>query len=213
MLETIVQVASIAVVPVLSLILSIGLLAYKLFTIKYDIYLERKTIVGFMIVWILIFTTLFGILLFLTGGVNKFFFVENSFAITYDTVQYGFGEKYLVLVPTFQFFNFMVISMLTGLVYSTMLTLPKICTRIPVETETIESKSSKVEAGISTASAATSALAGVSVCCTTSIVSLLIPAVASVLAPVTPILLVISQFMLVYTTHKTVFPRFGVKFF
>ncbi len=213
MLETIVQVATIAAVPALSLILSIGLLAYKLFTIKYDIYLERTTIVRFIIVWILIFTTLFGILLFLTGGVNKFFFVENSFAITYDTVQYGFGGKYLVLVPTFQFFNFMVISMLTGLVYSTMLTLPKICTRIPVETETIESKSSKVEAGISTASAATSALAGVSVCCTTSIVSLLIPAVASVLAPVTPILLVISQFMLVYTTHKTVFPRFGVKFF
>lgn len=162
---------------------------------------------------------IFSALIFLTGGISSYFFLEEGLITVSDREIAWNATKHLrILIPFFPGTSFLVVAVLTGIFYAGLLTFPPHCAMPRTDnksntTSTTMATSKKVGMGATSASttssvvASVSALASGAVCCTTSVIALVAPTVGALLAPISPFLIVISLVILDLSTWRYLIPR------
>jgi hypothetical protein len=171
--------------------------------------LDTKTAVKFLIISTGISMGIFGLLIFLTGGINSYYRLQEGIFIDDRSFTWNVTNHLKLYIPFNPGISLLAVSILTGVVYGGLLTTKLYCNLNTGETKTLNSTNrSSFVSSISTTISGTSALASGVVCCSTSVIAFISPAFASALAPIAPWLLVISLLLLNITFFKYVLPRF-----
>ncbi len=167
----------------------------------------------FVLVWIILSIFIFSLLIYLTGGINEFFYLEKGFFYDNRSLSWNASEHINITIAYDPGTSLFVVALLSGLLYATLITLPPVCTILPDKSylETIKSTSGKTTSVTSSMSAAASAFASTAVCCSTSVVAVAAPSVSVLLGPFVPGLLFASFILLIYSFYKVVMPRFPVE--
>ncbi|MHA2248939.1 MAG: hypothetical protein ACXAD7_01190 [Candidatus Kariarchaeaceae archaeon] len=177
------------VIPSIVLILPLLIFLFRKFKYNLRLALEKRVALAFITVWIILSISIYALLIFITGGINSFLFLEKGFF--YDNRGLSWN--------------------VTTHINATLLTLPPVCTILPKK-QLIEGASTtgKTASITSSMSAAASAFASTAVCCSTSVVAVVAPSVGVFLGPFVPGLLIGSFVLLLYSFYSVVMPRFPV---
>lgn len=199
------------VIPVIALLTPVVMLIWRVYRNKLKLALTKKTMFRFSLVWFILSMIVFTILLYLTSGILTAFRLEKSLTIGNRDIQWNATEHLRVIFVYDPGISLLVISFLSGLLYASLLTLPKVCTLVGKSVNEDDIKtSSGATASISSISSAMSAFATSAVCCSTSVIAVLAPSVALFLGPFVPGLLIFSFILLIYSFRSIVLPRFVI---
>jgi hypothetical protein len=175
--------------------------------------ISRRRALTFFGTWITISLGIYALLLYLTGGVNTYFFLEEGFFYDDRGISWNVTKHLNITIPYDPGVSLLVVSILSGILYATLLTLPPVCTILPATSTMAAATSStvgKTASVSSSVSAAASAFASTAVCCSTSVVAVVTPSVSVFLGPFVPGLIIGSFILLIYSFYTVVMPRFPV---
>ncbi len=161
---------------------------------------------------------IFSALIFLTGGISSYFFLEEGLiSISDREVAWNATRHLRILIPFSPGTSFLVIAVLSGIFYAGLLVLPPYC-ELPSFDSNSENRFKTKEVsstihGTTTTSATSSLFASVSalasgaVCCSTSVIALIAPAFGAFLAPFSPFLIVFSLLIIDVSSWRFLIPR------
>ncbi len=147
----------------------------------------------------------FTLLIFLTGGIAQFYYLEKGVFMSSSELRINFTDRWAFIFLFFPGTSFVVISILSGIIYAAQLTLPPSC--VIKEVKMAESHLGKTAS--SSFGAMATASASIVSCCSPSAVAILSPVAASLVAPFIEELIVLSFILLNYSFIKIVIPRFS----
>ncbi len=157
---------------------------------------------------ILLFTVILLFLIFLTGGIAEFYYLERGLFINSYELKWNITEHWAIIFLWFPGTTFLALSFLLATTYSVHFTLPPVCA--------LKESITKEESGGTTATATSSfgafmsASASLVSCCSPSLVALISPIFSSTIGSFIPQLLIFSVVMVNYSFFKIVLPRFPV---
>ncbi|MHA2176203.1 MAG: hypothetical protein ACXABI_15350 [Candidatus Hodarchaeales archaeon] len=187
----------ISFLPILFLIFPLAFIKVKHWRREIKFSLDKKTFMKFFIISSAISLGIFGLLTFLTGGINSYYRLQEGIFIDARSFTWNITNHLKLYVPFNPGISLLAVSILTGIVYGGLLTTKLYCEINTAETNLSSStKRSSFVSSISTTISGTSALASGVVCCSTSVIAFISPAFASALAPIAPWLIIISLLML-----------------
>ena len=198
-------------IPFIALIAPLVMILVRVKRNNLEIALSRRVIARFVFVLATLSTLIFTLLLYLTSGILTAFRLEKGYFITDRDITWNVTEHWRIIFVYDPGISLLVISILSGLLYSALLTLPKICTVIDERTgQDNINMGSNASTGMSSISASASAFASSAVCCSTSVIAVIAPSVSVFLGPFVPGLLIGSFLLLIYSFRSIVLPRFVV---
>jgi hypothetical protein len=200
----------------LAMLFPIFWLGISLIRNKQVLSIERRKLIQFLAVSLGLSTLIFIILIFLTGGINSYYFLQTGFFLDERALVWNVTRHLKIIIPYNPGSSLFGVSILSGFVYGGLLTFPPYCeidtsTDSKKKTSISESLQTTTTSSASTVIASSSALASGVVCCSTSIVAFISPAFATILAPIAPFLIIISLALLNFTLIKQVLPRLPKK--
>ncbi|MHA2307587.1 MAG: hypothetical protein ACXACU_19580, partial [Candidatus Hodarchaeales archaeon] len=166
--------------------------------------MERIDFLKFVILAIGLSILIFSVLIFLTGGINNYFFLQVGLFLEERSLVWNVTNHLRIQIPYNPGVSLLVVAIFSGVIYSGLISTRKYCVISDEEglkKPTAVSSASSVIAG-------SSALASGVVCCSTSIISLISPAFSAIVAPISPFLIVFSFILLNFTLFYYVIPRF-----
>ncbi|RMG20083.1 MAG: hypothetical protein D6732_29150 [Methanobacteriota archaeon] len=169
-----------------------------------DLQMKKKLFLRFII---LFFSMLF-ILIFLTGGIAEFYYLEPGIFINSYELKFNLTTHWAIIFIWFPGTTFIALSLLIAITYSVHFTLPPVCTLQPTKTD--KQVKGTTETATSSFGALMSASASLVSCCTPSLVAVISPVFSSILGSFIPQLLVFSMIMVNYSFFKIVLPRFPI---
>ncbi len=183
------------IIPVLAIITPALLVLRKKGDAKLDIYRPARLIIITFFFMMMILT----LLIYLSGGLNYLYYnVASKPKIVDKSLQWDITRHYQLLIPLYLFNNLLSISFISGIIYASLIVLPKTC-----EVDLKESAASNFTAGVS-------AIGSGVVCCSTSILAIISPGFVALIGPFAPGLLVISLGLLLYSFNRVVIPRIAL---
>jgi hypothetical protein len=194
-------------IPSFALLIPFMLFLNRKFRYNLELAISRRQALTFFGTWITISLGIYALLLYLTGGVNEGFFYDDR------GISWNVTKHLNITIPYDPGVSLLVVSILSGILYATLLTLPPVCTILPATSTMAAATSStvgKTASVSSSVSAAASAFASTAVCCSTSVVAVVTPSVSVFLGPFVPGLIIGSFILLIYSFYTVVMPRFPV---
>lgn len=189
------------IVPIIALIIPGLIILRKKYKENLTFVLNRKTVVKLTVFWAFLSFTVFTILIYLSGGLNNFYYLEAGGPKIFErSLEWNFTSNIRLNIPIYNAMNLFTVSVLSGLMYATLIVLPPIC----VVGNQIQKVSTST---LSSITSGASAIASSVVCCSTSLVAVIAPAFSLVIGPFIPSLLVASIAILLYSFYKVVLPR------
>lgn len=167
--------------------------------------LKKKLIGRFFLIFVVIFLTL----IFLTGGIAEFFYLETGFFINSYEFKWNITRHWAIIFLWYPGTTFLALSILLAATYAVHFTLPPVCAR--VEPEVMKQEGRVSTTASSSIGAMFSASASLVSCCSPSLVALISPIFSSAIGSFIPQLLVFSMVMVNYSFFKIVLPRFPEK--
>jgi hypothetical protein len=174
---------------------------------KTKLAMDQKDLLKFVILTLGLSSLIFGILIFLTGGINSYFLLQVGLFLEERSLVWNITKHLRIQIPYNPGVSLFVVAILSGVIYSGLISTRKYCRNSDEE----GLKRSTAASSASSAIAGSSALASGVVCCSTSIISIISPAFSTILAPVSPFLIVFSFILLNFTLFYYVIPRFPSK--
>ena len=200
-----------SILPIFFLLLPLVLINYAHHQkqIKFDLgqAFWRKFIIISSFLSLIIFLAL----IFLTGGITSFYFLQEGLFLDERSLTWNMTTHWKLFIPYDPGVSLFAVSVLSGAVYGGFFTTKPYCKIIDVSNQEGSKTATKQQStisSVSTAIAGTSALASGVVCCSTSLVAFISPAFASFLAPIAPWLIIVSLIMLNFSLFRYVLPRF-----
>ncbi|MHA2276852.1 MAG: hypothetical protein ACXAC2_13850, partial [Candidatus Kariarchaeaceae archaeon] len=135
------------IIPLIALLTPGIMLIWRIRKNHLEVALTRKTFLKFLIVLLGLSFVIFAILLYLTSGILTAFRLEKGFFISDSDITWHATEHLRIIFVYDPGISLLVISILSGLLYAALLTLPKICTIVD---ERIDENNIKGSAGAST---------------------------------------------------------------
>lgn len=198
-------------IPLLALISPFIIVVWRVYKNKLSLVLSKKNIASFIIVWSLLALVIFTFLLYLTGGITVLLRLEKSFFVSNRAINWNATEHLSIIFVYDPGISLLVISILSALLYASIITLPKVCTLINSDENINNMTSGSATTTVTSSISATgSAFASTAVCCSTSTLSILAPSVGVFLGPFVPGLLIFSLAVSVYSFVKIVLPKFVI---
>ena len=199
------------VFPAIALFIPLGVFLYRKYKYNLVITIDRRTLTRFLFTWFSLGVLLFILLLYLSSGINFFVQLEKGIFISIWQIDWNITEHLRITFVYNPGIGLIVVSVLSGLLYSSLLTLPKVCTINTTLSQTSKdsggaggSASSSVASGVS----GFSAVASSAVCCTTSSLAIIAPSISVFLGPYVPFLMLFSFLLLIYAFYVVVMPKF-----
>ncbi|MHA1237201.1 MAG: hypothetical protein ACTSQ9_06045 [Candidatus Hodarchaeales archaeon] len=201
-----------SITPLFFLILPFFLSLYQITRSNRKLNLNKPLVGKFVLISGLLSLLIFTALIFLTGGINSYYRLQEGIFIDARSFTWNLTNHLKIYIPFDPGISLLAVSLLSGSVYGGLIVTKPYC-RINYLTTTPDSSTKRTSAvsSTSTAIAGASALASGVVCCSTSIIAFITPGFASFLAPIAPWLIIISFISLNLTFMKYVFPRFPTK--
>ncbi|PWI47908.1 hypothetical protein CEE45_09700 [Candidatus Heimdallarchaeota archaeon B3_Heim] len=178
---------------------------------KLEFNLDRVFWRKFIVLSGLLALVIFVALVYLTGGITSYYLLQEGFFLDERALTWNITTHLRIFIPYDPGVSLLAVSLLSGMVYGGLFTTKPYCKIIDVSNQENTKNTTKRQSAVSsvsTAVAGTSALASGIVCCSTSLVAFISPALASFLAPVAPWLIILSLIMLNFTFFRYVLPRF-----
>ncbi|MHA1977173.1 MAG: hypothetical protein ACW98I_09760 [Candidatus Hodarchaeales archaeon] len=173
--------------------------------------LDRAFWRKFLLISGLIGLVIFLALIYLTGGITSYYFLQEGFFLDERSLTWNITRHLKLFIPYDPGVSLFAVSILSGIVYGGLFTTKPYCKIVDVPNQESTQSATKQQSAVSTVSTAiagTSALASGVVCCSTSLVAFISPAFASFLAPIAPWLIIVSLLMLNFSFFRYVLPRF-----
>lgn len=198
-------------IPLLALLTPLIMILWRVRKNNLELALSRRIIVRFIFALTTLSFLIFTLLLYLTSGILTAFRLEKGLFVTDRDITWHVTEQLRIIFVYDPGVSLLVISILSGLLYAALLTLPKICTAMDEKT-TLDNVNlgSSASTGMSSISASASAFASSAVCCSTSVLAVIAPSLTVFLGPFVPGLLIGSLILLNYSFRSIVLPRFVI---
>lgn len=208
MMLTLAQATTTFVLPIFALVLPAIILIYHVSRNNLKVILGTRQLLRFLAVWLVLGFGIFFLLLYLTGDLGHFFYLEPGFFAFEGGMQINLSRHIGLTIRYDPAISILVVSLLSGLLYATLLTLPPVCTYVPQYIE-VTAKAGGTASTLSGGLTGTiSAISSTAVCCSTSVAAVIAPSLITLLGPFVPFMLFGSMAILIYSFVRIVLPRF-----